>query len=67
MIRHQQYSKLDPEYVEKKLNEFFKEDNIEQDITTKSTQNNDPIQAYFIAKEGLVFAGKEIIIQAFIS
>ena len=65
MIRHQQYSKLDPEYVEKKLNEFFKEDNIEQDITTQSTQNNDPIQAYFIAKEGLVFAGKEIIIQAF--
>ena len=65
MIRHQQYSKLDPEHVEKKLNEFFKEDNIEQDITTKSTQNNDPIQANFIAKEGLVFAGKEIIIQAF--
>ena len=65
MIRHKQYSKLDPEYVEKKLNEFFKEDNIEKDITTKATQNNEPTQAYFIAKEELIFAGKEIIIQAF--
>ena len=65
MIRHKQYSKLDPEYVEKKLNEFFKEDNIEKDITTKATQNNRPAEAYFIAKEDLIFAGKEIIIQAF--
>ena len=65
MIRHKQYSKLDPEYVEKKLKEFFKEDNIEKDITTKATQNNKLTQAYFIAKEELVFAGKEIIIQAF--
>ena len=65
MIRHKQYSKLDPEYVEKKLKEFFKEDNIGKDITTKATQKNEPMQAYFIAKEELVFAGKEIIIQAF--
>ena len=65
MIRHKQYSKLDPEYVEKKLKEFFKEDNIEKDITTKATQKNEPTQAYFIAKEELIFAGKEIIIQAF--
>ena len=65
MIRHKQHSKLDPKYVEKKLNEFFKEDNIEKDITTKATQKNEPMQAYFIAKEELVFAGKEIIIQAF--
>ena len=65
MIRHKQYSKLNPEYVEKKLNEFFKEDNVEEDITTKATQKNKPMQAYLIAKEELVFAGKEIIIQAF--
>ena len=65
MIRHKQYNKLDPIYVEKKLKEFFKEDNIEKDITTRATQNSNPAQAYFIAKENLIFAGKEIILQAF--
>jgi len=65
MIRHKQYSKLDPHYVEKKLNEFFKEDNIQEDITTEATQSSQTMQAYFIAKEELVFAGKEIIVQAF--
>ena len=65
MIRHKQYSKLDPEYVDKKLNEFFKEDNIEADITTKATQNSQLVQAYFIAKENLVFVGREVILQAF--
>tara|TARA_B100000965_G_scaffold8180_1_gene6334 strand:- start:6028 stop:6882 length:855 start_codon:yes stop_codon:yes gene_type:complete len=65
MIRHKQYSKLDPGYVDKKLNEFFKEDNIEADITTKATQNSQLVQAYFIAKENLVFVGREVILQAF--
>ena len=65
MIRHKQYSLLDPSYVKDKLNQFFKEDNIDQDITTKATQSNTAVQAYFIAKENLVFAGKEIILQAF--
>ena len=65
MIRHQQYSKLDPQYVDKKLNEFFKEDNIEEDITTRATQNHQLVQAYFIAKEDLVFVGRDVIVQAF--
>ena len=38
MIRHKQQSSLDPRFVQKKLEEFFKEDNIENDITTKATQ-----------------------------
>ena len=65
MIRHKQYSKLDPEYVDKKLNEFFKEDNIESDITTKATQKNQLVQAYFIAKEDMIFVGRDVIVQAF--
>ncbi len=65
MIRHKQHSKLDPEYVDKKLNEFFKEDNSEADITTMATQNHQLVQAYFIAKEDLVFVGRDVVVQAF--
>ena len=67
MIRHYQHSTLDPQLVSRKLEEFFKEDNIDFDITTISTQTNIKKTAcHFIAKEDMVFAGKEIIIQAFI-
>ena len=38
MIRHKQITKLKPEFVEKKLQEFFNEDNISEDITTNTTQ-----------------------------
>ena len=38
MIRHKQITKLDPEFVKKKLHEFFNEDNISEDITTNTTQ-----------------------------
>ena len=65
MIRHKQFDRLDPKFVQKKLSEFFQEDNINQDITTQTTQNDKQTQAFFIAKEDLVFAGKEIIIQGF--
>ena len=66
MIRHKQQSTLDPKHVKAKLDAFFQEDNIENDITTKATQkSNTTVQAFFIAKEDLIFAGKEIIIQAF--
>jgi len=66
MIRHKQQSSLDPKFVQTKLQEFFNEDNIDQDITTQATQTKDiTAQAFFIAKENLIFAGKEIIIQAF--
>jgi len=66
MIRHKQITKLKPEFVEKKLQEFFNEDNISEDITTNTTQQeNKTVEAHFIAKEDMVFAGKEIIKQGF--
>ena len=67
MIRHEQYTSLDPKLVKQKLEEFFIEDNISQDITTKSTQaGTKSVTANFVAKEDLIFAGKEIINQAFV-
>lgn len=67
MIRHYQHKTLDPQLVYRKLEEFFKEDNIDFDITTISTQANmQKTVCHFTAKEDMVFAGKEIIIQAFI-
>ncbi len=67
MIRHYQHNTLDPQMVFRKLEEFFKEDNVGFDITTISTQTNmKKTTCQFIAKEDMVFAGKEIIIQAFI-
>ena len=59
MIRHKQQSTLAPRYVKEKLDEFFSEDNIEHDITTKATQKSSTTaQAFFIAKEDLIFAGR---------
>tara|TARA_Y100000590_G_scaffold256088_1_gene287655 strand:- start:34 stop:894 length:861 start_codon:yes stop_codon:yes gene_type:complete len=67
MIRHEQYTSLAPKLVKQKLKEFFIEDNISQDITTKSTQaGTKSARANFVAKEDLIFAGKEIINQAFV-
>ena len=64
MIRHAQIESLDLDYINKKLDQFFKEDNIEQDITTLSTQKKGKqVQAFFIAKEDLVFVGRDIIVQ----
>ena len=64
MIRHTQIESLDLDYINKKLDQFFKEDNIDQDITTLSTQKKDQqVQAFFIAKEDLVFVGRDIIAQ----
>ena len=66
MIRHKQITKLNPKLVEKKLQEFFNEDNIAEDITTNTTQQKGKtVEAHFIAKEDMVFAGKEIINQGF--
>tara|TARA_B100001123_G_C15129381_1_gene954672 strand:+ start:48 stop:914 length:867 start_codon:yes stop_codon:yes gene_type:complete len=66
MARHKQHNNLDPEEVRKKLNDFFIEDNIQEDITTLATQTtNQNVQAVFLAKENLYFSGKEIIIQGF--
>ena len=65
MRRHKQYKILDPSLVKQKLHEFFLEDNIDFDITTKSTQFKKKITSSLIAKENLIFVGKEIIIQAF--
>ena len=64
MIRHKQITKLNPKLVEKKLQEFFNEDNINEDITTNTMlQEKKTVEAHFIAKEDMVFAGKEIINQ----
>ena len=66
MIRHPQQSSLDPSFVKQKLQEFFTEDNINNDITTTATQSqNKIVKAIFVAKEDMIFVGKEIIIQAF--
>jgi len=64
MKRHKQITKLDPKFVNQKLQEFFKEDEISEDITTNTIQQeNKIVEACFIAKESMIFAGKEIIIQ----
>ena len=66
MARHKQHKTLDPGFVATKLEEFFSEDNAHKDITTLATQKQDQrVEAVFIAKEELVFAGSEIIRQAF--
>ena len=64
MIRHKQITSLDKDYINKKLEQFFLEDNIFEDITTISTQNeNNHAEAVFLAKEDLLFVGKQIILQ----
>tara|TARA_B100000945_G_C20264122_1_gene540719 strand:- start:51 stop:908 length:858 start_codon:yes stop_codon:yes gene_type:complete len=64
MIRHKQVKTLGTDYINKKLDQFFEEDNISKDITTLSTQRkNTHVQAFFIAKEDLIFVGKQIISQ----
>ena len=66
MIRHEQIKSLDKDYINKKLEQFFLEDNIFEDITTISTQNkNNHAEAMFLAKEDLLFVGKQIILQGF--
>ena len=64
MIRHEQITSLDKDYINKKLEQFFLEDNIFEDITTTSTQNEkNHVEAIFLAKEDLLFVGKQIILQ----
>ena len=66
MIRHKQITSLDKDYINKKLDQFFMEDNIFEDITTISTQNkNKHAEAIVLAKEDLLFVGKEIILEGF--
>ena len=40
MTRFTQHTKLDPDFVSKKFEEFFKEDHIDYGITTTTTQHN---------------------------
>ena len=54
MIRHYQHKTLNPQLVYRKLEEFFKEDNIDFDITTISTQANmQKTVCHFTAKEDI--------------
>ena len=66
MARHKQHQSLNSVQVKSRLENFFKEDNVFQDITTAITQTeNKEVQAVIYAKEKMVFAGREIIVQAF--
>lgn len=67
MTRFKQYTNLDPDFVTKKLDDFFQEDNIKQDITTEATQNNKYVNGLVIAREELIFAGYQIIKQGFVN
>ena len=42
MTRFKQHTTLNPDFVLRKLDEFFSEDHIENDITTQTTQQNCP-------------------------
>ena len=46
MTRFKQYTTLDPPFVADKLQEFLKEDNIQEDITTISTQEDNKEAPY---------------------
>jgi len=66
MIRHRQIKKLDPLLVKEKLEGFFIEDQTHKDLTTLFfTNSSTTVQANLVAKEKLIFAGKEIIQQGF--
>ena len=66
MTRFKQYTEINPNFINKKLKEFFIEDSIDNDITTEATQQSAQKEfAQLIAKEQLVFAGKEIVVQGF--
>ena len=65
MTRFKQHTALNPDFVLKKLDEFFSEDHIENDITTQTIQRNHTVEATFVAREDLIFAGNEIIKQGF--
>ena len=52
MNRHKQVVKLDSAFVKEKLEGFFKEDNVDNDLTTELIKENNHIaQAEFVAKE----------------
>ena len=66
MIRHKQITKLKPEFVEKKLQEFFNEDNISEDITTNTVIDfKKEAKGLFIAEFSGVFCGINIIESGF--
>ena len=66
MIRHQQIKKLKPSFVKEKLKDFFIEDQTHKDLTTLFfTNSSATVRANLVAKEKLIFAGKEIIQQGF--
>jgi len=67
MTRFKQYNILDADFVAQKLQDFFQEDHIDNDITTNTTQNEKTVVAQLIAREALVFAGVQIIQQGFIN
>ncbi len=65
MTRFKQYINLDPDFVAKKLEDFFQEDNFKQDITTDAIKKRKTITVHLVAREELIFAGYQIIKQGF--
>jgi len=65
MTRFKQYINLEPDFVSKKLDDFFQEDNFKQDITTRTIKNSKTVSASLVAREELIFAGYQIIKQGF--
>ncbi len=66
MTRFKQHTEINPDFINKKLKEFFIEDSIDNDITTNATQQSKhKVFAQLIAKEQLIFAGKKIVLQGF--
>jgi nicotinate-nucleotide pyrophosphorylase (carboxylating) len=61
MIEYPRYTKLDPEYLKRKIIEFLAEDAPKGDVTTIGTIGKDEvIKAVIEAQEDLIFAGEEI-------
>lgn len=66
MIEYPQYSHLDPEYIDKKLNDFFLEDIPTFDFTSTLTVDKNAIsKAVLEAEENIVFAGIGILKRVF--
>jgi len=66
MIKYKQYTKLNAEYVKSKIAEYLEEDCANLDVTTLSSIKADSlIGARITAEEDMVFAGREIIENAF--
>jgi nicotinate-nucleotide pyrophosphorylase (carboxylating) len=62
MIEYPRYTKLDKDYLKKKIEEYLAEDAPGGDVTTIGTVNKDEkITAIIEAQEDLIFAGEDVV------